>query len=132
VEHLLAVLVDATTEHPFPVTVTVPVKGSAQFLADISDGLDRSGLLRGDHWSLSAAVEDPNVHLRFALESQASVDRLHAIVRTLLGKAFSPKPEEEHAVPGIGGPVSGRFLNVFRIPKDTLMEPAKSKDSTDA
>ncbi|MBM6582445.1 hypothetical protein ILT44_19760 [Microvirga sp. BT689] len=128
----MVVLVDATTEHPFPITVTVPVESAAKFLADVSDSLDQSGLLRGKHWSLDAEAEGSHVHLRFSLHSQAAIDQIQAaIVDTMPDLSLATQTEEEPIGFGIGGPATGRFLDVYRIPKNTAMQPLKSQDRTD-
>jgi hypothetical protein len=132
VECLLAVLVDATTEHPFPITVIVPVQTAAKFLGTISDHLDRMGLVPSEEWSLKAEVEDQNVHLRFALISQEGADQLQAAIgNATLDDPCTPQLKGENVGFEIGGPASARFLDVFRIPRNTKMQPLEFRDPTD-
>jgi len=132
VECLVAVLVDATTEHPFPITVTVPVKTAAKSLGNISDHLDRLGLVPSVEWSLNADVEEQKVHLRFALHSQEAADRLKALlVDTASDESSNPQSEDDQVGFGIGGPASARFLDVFRIPKSATMQPLEFHDLSD-
>ncbi len=129
---LLAVLVDATIEHPFPFTVTVRTEMAARLLGDISNTLDHMGLVRGEHWSLNAEVDGQNVHLRFALDSQASADQLRRIVIDVApDEPVEPKSADEQVGFGIGGPASGKFLDVFRIPKSVKIQAFNSQYLTD-
>ncbi len=131
-ECLLAVLVDATTEHHFPITVIVPVQTAAKFLGDVSDSLNRLGLVSGEQWSLNAEVEGENVQLRFALLSQEAADQLQGIISDLTPDDPNVlQSEGENVGFEIGGPASARFLDVFRIPRDTEMQPLRFKEPTD-
>ena len=126
----MAVLVQATIEHPFPITVRVPVRTAARFLEQIGDHLDRLGLLQGEHWSLDAEVADPNVVLRFALASQAFADQLQALIDGKPDEPITPEMNGEQVGFGIRGPASARFLDVFRIPRNTEMQPLGSQERT--
>lgn len=127
----MAVLVDAATEHPFPITVTVPIESAAKPLADISDSLDQPGLPRGDHWSLEAQVDGQDVHLRFALNSHASADQLQVVIDATLDQPLTPQLLEQQVGFGIGGSASAKFLDVFRIPRSTEMQVVKFQEPTD-
>ena len=128
----MAVLVQATIEHPFAVTVRVPIKTAARFLGNISDDLDRLGLMPSEEWSLKAEVENQNVHLQFALVSQEAADQLQAAIsNATLDDPHTPQSEGESVGFEIGGTASARFLDVFRIPRNTKLQPLRFRDPTD-
>ena len=108
-------VVAAASAHLFVVEVTVAIELAPKLLSDVSSMLDRSGLLRGEHWSLSAEY-DKNIRLCFALSSRVFANLLRSAINIFVRPDHSattstPIPLEFRT----HGKASGTFQHCIKV-----------------
>src|SRR4051812_41043747 len=107
-------VVAAGSDHPFMVEVTVAIELAPKLLTDVSGMLDRAGLSRGEHWSLSAEY-DKDLRLCFALSSRMIADLLRSAINIFM-RSHDPSTRRDPAalVLEARGKASGSFLRCLR------------------
>src|SRR4051794_33757773 len=118
-------VVAAGSDHPFVVEVTLGIELAPKLLSDVSSMLDRSGLSRGEHWSLSAEY-DKDIRLCFALSSRVFANLLRSAI-TIFVRTDRPATQSVSPAPlefAMHGKVSGTFRQCIRVHVASKPKPA--------